>query len=127
MFVQFSGGISSGAAHPIALIHAHRHRPVERRVWPIRHLRHMPMLVGIETQVVDVSRKIGFVMDQMLPIAPLQDAPFSAARRTTERRSVTGSLFENPPLISRQRRAKSESPGGSSITQGMCSGNATQP
>src|SRR3569833_1140619 len=93
---------------PIERIHALFDQMMKGRISPVEHPLHQAMLDRV---IVHVSH---------MPRSP-------RLLRTNERRSVTGSDFENSILISRQRTAKSASPAGNSITQCRCSGSTPQP
>jgi len=62
---------------PILGIDPELHHAVERRIRPIRYPRHKPMLDRVDMNVIDVSREIIVIANDMLPIAPLPDAAFA--------------------------------------------------
>ncbi len=69
------------------------------------------MFDRIEMNVIDVSLKIGFIADRVLPIATLPNA-FSRLTILLGDRGVASMPREKPLLISAQRVEKSSSPSG---------------
>ena len=63
---------------PINRIHNRFNKPRKRRIRPVTHSRDMPMFYGIEMNVVDVTGKVQFVANRVLPITPLPDATFAS-------------------------------------------------
>ena len=108
---------------PIERIHTLFDQTVKGRIWPIAHPLHQVVLDRVIVHVIHMGAKVCLAAKKMLPISPLPYAPLARLRRTSERRSVTGSDFENSILIIRQRTAKSVSPAVNSITQCRCSGS----
>jgi hypothetical protein len=79
---------------------------------PIPDPRYKSMLNRIGMDVVDVTPKIVFIADRVLPITPLPDATLPLGGTASRTGSPTARLRENVDLISRQRVAKSRSPSG---------------
>jgi hypothetical protein len=52
---------------------------MERRKRPINYARGVPVLDGIDMNVVHVRREIRFVANEMFPVAPLSDAALASA------------------------------------------------
>src|SRR4029077_20447999 len=49
---------------------------VKRRVRPIAHPRHQPVLEWIDVAILDMAGIVGFIADQVFPESPLPDATF---------------------------------------------------
>ena len=57
--------------------------PMEARMRPMAHLRHVPMLHRVPMDVIDMSVEVGLITDEMFPESMLPQGalvPFSAAR-----------------------------------------------
>ena len=53
---------------------------MKRRIWPVANPTHVSMFDRIEMNVVSMPRKILFIAQSMLPIAPLPNAAFALFR-----------------------------------------------
>jgi len=62
---------------PIVGIESEFGHAMKRRIRPIPHSGYKPMLDRIDMNIVDVTRKIVFIANCVLPIAPLPDAAFA--------------------------------------------------
>jgi hypothetical protein len=84
---------------------------METAVRPVRDAGDMSMLDRVEMNVVDVSLKIGFVADRMLPVASLPNALLSLETLLSDL-DCGSRPREKPLLIKLQRVEKSISPSG---------------
>jgi hypothetical protein len=90
-------------AAPLTRIHPLTHVAMKRRIRPIRHSLHMPVLDGIVMGIINVRGIVAFIAQRVLPKAPLPKPRSPRATRTDERRSLLGKRLENAALIKRQR------------------------
>jgi hypothetical protein len=60
-------------ASPIVGVYSDLHHTMKRRIRPIQHPRHQPMLDRVDMDVIEVTRKIVLVANGMFPITPLPD------------------------------------------------------
>ncbi len=51
---------------------------MECRMRPILDLRDMPMLDWIEPAIIDMVLQVAFIVDEVLPVPPLSDAPLTS-------------------------------------------------
>jgi hypothetical protein len=79
---------------------------------PIPDPRYKSMLNRIDMDVVDVTPKIVFIADRVLPITPLPDATLPLGGTASRNRLAGCEIARKVDLISRQRVAKSRSPSG---------------
>ena len=70
-------------ARPILRIDAKLHHTMKRRIRPFPDSRHESMFHGIDMNIVDVSVKILFIANRMLPLATLPDTAFAFGSAST--------------------------------------------
>ena len=102
----------SDIAGPVGRQHAAPDMRVKRRMRPITHPAHQPVLDRVEMHVVDVPLEIALVPDRVLPEAPLPERVFAIAM-AFDRYTGGNKPMRECALIRRQRPEKSESPEGS--------------
>ena len=62
---------------PIARIHTFFHVPMNGRIRPIDRTPDMPMLDGVEMDVIEMPFEIDVIPDEVFPKAPLPDRRFA--------------------------------------------------
>jgi hypothetical protein len=82
---------------------------VKRRIRPILHAPNQPVLDRIDVAILDVTRVVRIVPDQMFPEPPLPNPTLTARDATGGKCSFSGKIFENWDLINLQRVEKSAS------------------
>ena len=66
------------APAPVQRQYPTRDIAMEAAMWPIANLRHMPMLHGIEVNVIDMTLQVGIVANGVLPKTTLPNSPLAS-------------------------------------------------
>jgi len=72
--------------------------PMERREWPILHIGYKAVLHRIEPAVVDVMLKVPLVLNEVLPVSALPNAPLSPSTTALGQRFAFRNGFGEPNL-----------------------------
>jgi hypothetical protein len=110
------------APTPISGQNSPRDITMEAAVRPVANLRDMPMLDGIEMNVVDVSLQVGIVANGVLPIPALPNSPLPArslagAALHLARESPRKSSLDQAPAQRKIRIARRQRPNGVKVVR----------
>lgn len=97
---RYFGHIHRRTAGPFRIEPTHSNMPMKARPWPLLRQLHIPMLYGIQMDVIAMSVPIRFVPDAMFPIPWLPDSALTMLRTTGCYRQ--GSMAGCDPFFGKQ-------------------------